>query len=211
MTIADVRTLLGALGFRERLIAKFAILGGLRPGEIFGLTWGSVASTHADIVQRLYRGQIDTPKTSHSVRQAALTDGLLAELEGWRGMMIDPSAGAFVFPSEKGTALSKDNVWNRNMRPKLTAVGLSWANFSGDAPDARDAYARAQSGPEARGGPTRAHRGCILKCVCAIPRGLVARCSSISLQVCYSSVQLVFGMTTMQSEALENNAGVIQW
>jgi integrase len=44
-------------------------------------------------------------------------------------MCRDVSGGAFVFPSERGTALSKDNVWRRNMQPKLVSVGLGWANF----------------------------------------------------------------------------------
>jgi integrase len=40
MTIRDVQICLSALAVRERLIAKFAILAGLRPGEIFALKWG---------------------------------------------------------------------------------------------------------------------------------------------------------------------------
>jgi site-specific recombinase XerC len=36
---------------------------------------------------------------------------------------------SFVFSSERGTALSKDNVWRRNMQPALAKVGLGWANF----------------------------------------------------------------------------------
>ena len=38
-------------------------------------------------------------------------------------------ASAFVFPSERGAALSKDNVWRRNMEPALAKVGLGWCNF----------------------------------------------------------------------------------
>jgi integrase len=33
------------------------------------------------------------------------------------------------FPSERGTPMSKHNVWRRNMEPKLKKVGLKWANF----------------------------------------------------------------------------------
>ena len=51
-----------ALDERERLIAKLAILAGMRPGEIFALTWGRMASTHADIRQRVYRRKLDSPK-----------------------------------------------------------------------------------------------------------------------------------------------------
>ena len=33
------------------------------------------------------------------------------------------------FPSERMTPMSKDNCWNRNIKPKLDKIGLGWANF----------------------------------------------------------------------------------
>ena len=81
MTIKEVQLCFGALDQRERLIAKLAILAGMRPGEIFALTWGRLTATHADIRQRVYRRKIDTPKTDNSTRKAALSEGLLAEIE----------------------------------------------------------------------------------------------------------------------------------
>jgi integrase len=128
MSIKDVVAAFRALAIRERLIAKVAIIAGMRPGEIFGLTWDRVAETFAKVEQRVYRGLIDTPKTHYSVREAALAAGLLRDLEKWKAIScLDPRS--FVFPSERGTALSKDNVWRRNMQPKLAAVGLGWCNF----------------------------------------------------------------------------------
>jgi integrase len=129
LTAQQVGQLLSALAPRERLIAKLAILAGMRPGEIFGLTWGRITEASADERQRVYRGKLDTPKTKKSVREAALTDGLLAELAEHRAVRPNTSDEAFVFPSESGTPLSKDNVWRRNMQPGLTKVGLGWANF----------------------------------------------------------------------------------
>lgn len=127
MTVEQVRLCFSVLDQRERLIAKFATLAGMRPGEIFGLRWEHVTAEHADIRQRVYRRLLDTPKTNHSLRKAALTDGLVAEIEAWRSLAIDPQG--WVFPSEALTPLSKDNVWRRNMLPKLQAVGLEWCNF----------------------------------------------------------------------------------
>ncbi|MGP0076170.1 MAG: tyrosine-type recombinase/integrase [Bryobacteraceae bacterium] len=128
MTIKDVVAVFQALGVRERAIAKLAIIGGMRPGEIFGLRWDRVAETFAKVEQRIYRGLIDTPKTHHSVREAALAAGLFRDLEAWRATScLGPKS--YVFPSERGTALSKDNVWRRNMQPRLAAVGLGWCNF----------------------------------------------------------------------------------
>lgn len=128
MNIEETGAVLGTLQGRERVIAKLAILVGMRPGEIFGLTWGRLADAAAEVTQRVYRGKIDTPKTHHSVREAALAEGVIAELQEW-GLKTGQSAEGFVFASERGTALSKDNVWRRNMYPKLAAVGLGWCNF----------------------------------------------------------------------------------
>jgi integrase len=65
LTIEQVGVVLQTLGERERLIAKLALIAGMRPGEIFGLTWGRVAEASAEVTQRVYRGKIDTPKTHH--------------------------------------------------------------------------------------------------------------------------------------------------
>ena len=129
MTIKEVQLCFGALDRRERLIAKLAILAGMRPGEIFALTWGRLTATHADIRQRVYRRKIDTPKTDNSTRQAALSEGVLAEIENWRMTAVETRDDAWVFPSERMTPLSKDNCWRRVMCPALAKVGLGWANF----------------------------------------------------------------------------------
>lgn len=129
MTIEEVRLCFKVLDERERLIAKLAIMAGMRPGEIFGLTWGRLTAKYADIRQRVYRGLIDTPKTDQSLRKAALPEELLADVESWRRLAVDASENAWVFPSERMTPLSKDNCWRRKMEPKLAKVGLGWANF----------------------------------------------------------------------------------
>lgn len=121
LTAEEVRTLLNALDTRERLIAKLALLAGMRPGEIFALKWNRLQSEHADMRQRIYQGDIDSPKLSYSVRWAALSDGVLAAIEEWRSQAIDSSPDAWVFPSEKlTTPVRKDNCW-RHFKPRLKA------------------------------------------------------------------------------------------
>lgn len=129
MTIKEVQLCFSVLGDRERLIAKLAILAGMRPGEIFALRWGQLTATYADIRQRVYRGILDTPKTNQSLRKAALSTGLLADIECRREVAIETRPEAWVFPSENMTPLAKDNCWRRSMQPKLKEVGLGWANF----------------------------------------------------------------------------------
>ena len=109
---------------------KLAVLAGLRPGEIFGLKWSHLSDTHVNVMQRIYRGRVDSPKSSHSKRKAALAEGLLAEIVEWRAVSLDPAPDAWVFPSETGsTPLSRDNLWRRRIGPRLAAVGLDWVDF----------------------------------------------------------------------------------
>lgn len=130
MSIEEVRKVFGVLGTREKLIARLAVLAGMRPGEIFALKWKRLEAEYADIQQRVYRGDIDSPKSTYSVRWAALSDGLLSAIQEWRSIAIDASPDAWVFPSEKlTTPLRKDNCWRRHFAPQLKAVGLSWVNF----------------------------------------------------------------------------------
>jgi len=129
MTLKEVNRCTEVLDLRERLIVKLAILAGMRPGEIFGLVWGRLFAAHAEIVQRVYRGIVDTPKTNQSVRDAALSVGLAAEIERWREFAVDSRPEAWVFPSERMTPLSKDNCWRRHIQPRFKTVGMEWANF----------------------------------------------------------------------------------
>ena len=97
MTSKEVVTLFSILDTRERLIARLAVIAGMRPGEIFALKWGRLEAEYADIQQRIYRGDIDSPKSRYSVRWAALPDGLLraiaARMHGcfFRRSLIRPS------------------------------------------------------------------------------------------------------------------------
>jgi integrase len=128
MTLDQVRECFKALAQRERIIAKFAILAGMRPGEILALTWGDI-SDHADIRQRVYRGVIDTPKTTQSARKAALPDGLRAELAKWKAAAGEVTDAMYVFPSENATPLQIENLWRRRFGPALKKAGLGWVNF----------------------------------------------------------------------------------
>lgn len=130
MTPEEVQRCFSVLETRERLVAKLAVLAGLRPGEIFGLKWGHISDTHVSIRQRVYRGEIDSPKTVKSIRKAALSSGLIEEIENWRALSLDPGPDAWVFPSESGkTPLNKANLWRRYIAPKLKEAGLGWVDF----------------------------------------------------------------------------------
>jgi integrase len=130
MTAEQVMLMFSVLGLRELLIAKLAVIAGMRPGEIFGLKWARLSKDYADIVERVYRGEIDSPKTFLSIRRAALANGLQQTIEQWRAACGGPMSDAWVFPSEKGTTpLGTYNCWRRWFKPRLRKIGLGWVNF----------------------------------------------------------------------------------
>lgn len=130
MTREEVKKLFEVLEVRERLIAQLAILAGMRTGEIFALKWKALDANSAHITQRVYHGDLDTPKTHNSVRRAALSDGLLRNIEEWRA--ISPLVGPedWVFPSESlKTPAGPYNLWRRKLKEKLEGAGLGWVTF----------------------------------------------------------------------------------
>jgi integrase len=129
MSLDEVRRVLSVLDLREKLVVQLAVIAGMRPGEIFGLTWQHVGWNFVDITQRVYRGEIDTPKTKQSVRKAALADGVLESLDEWRALSLDARPKAWVFPTERGTPQSRDNMLRRFISPRLEAISLGWVDF----------------------------------------------------------------------------------
>jgi integrase len=131
MTGKEVEQYIAALDQRECVIAHLAIFTGMRPGEILGLQRRHVNQDCRAIViqQRLYRGDIDTPKTTSSTRTAAVPTKTAALLQEWMSL-VGMTPEAWVFASENPlTPMWRDNVWYRHMKPKLDPVGLGWANF----------------------------------------------------------------------------------
>jgi integrase len=131
MTGKEVEQLISTLDERERVIAHLAVFGGIRPGEILALQRKHVSKDCGEVVieQRLYRGDIDTPKTNSSVRTVAIPSHTAYQLREWM-TVVGHKPTAWVFASEKPEKpMWRDNVWFRNMKPCLTKVGLGWANF----------------------------------------------------------------------------------
>ena len=71
MTLDQAKLAFSVLDLRERVIVKLGVLGGMRCSEIFGLRRGRIHEDSADIVERVSRRDIDTPKTEKSVRAVA--------------------------------------------------------------------------------------------------------------------------------------------
>lgn len=129
MTCEDVGVLFSVLERREQLVCRLAIIAGMRPGEIFGLKWRHMKTDEVEVEQRLYRGQIDTPKNG-AARSVAVSEEIKTLIARWRALCGHPEPDAWVFPSENPqTPVSKDNLWRRCIAPRLADAGLGWVNF----------------------------------------------------------------------------------
>jgi integrase len=120
MTEEEVTRALSALGLRERLMVKLAIFGGLRPGELLALQGGDVEECAVRIRQRVYRGVIDTPKSTKSFRTVAISPTVVADLKSWT-MLSCPQPEGWLFPSQnREKPLGRDNVWRRFNRTETS-------------------------------------------------------------------------------------------
>ncbi len=127
LTPEQIDLYLSALGLRERVAASFALIEGMRPGEILARRWNDVAENSLQIDSRVYRGRFGTPKNGKP-REVGLSDDTLRMLADLRKLALDREG--FIFASETGaTPISRDNLWRRYMMPALDKVGLGWATF----------------------------------------------------------------------------------
>jgi integrase len=127
----EVEPYINALDLRERVIALLAIFVGMRPGEILALKRRHVSGdcNKARIEQRLYRGDIDTPKTTNSTRTVAIPPKTAQQFREWMEL-VPEKPEAWVFASENPvTPMWRDNVWYRHMKPRLETGGLQWVTF----------------------------------------------------------------------------------
>jgi integrase len=129
LTSKEISVMAGSLGLREHVIFRLGTWEGMRPGEIVGLQLGDFEGDCVRVRRRLYRGKADDPKTKRSTRQVALTSGTKLLLQEWIQRSLVTEQNAWLFPSENGRPIGRDNLWRRYMLPKLELVGLSWATF----------------------------------------------------------------------------------
>ncbi len=132
MTSEEIRLALSVLEVPERLMFRMAVFDGMRPGEILAVRLGKISENSILVDRRVYKGNLDSPKGrkgKSNARIVALSPGTRADLLLWRALLPDNDPDSWLFPSENGTPLWRDNVWYRRLKPKLDTVGLGWATF----------------------------------------------------------------------------------
>ncbi len=130
MSVADVEKALGVLNLRERLILQLAVLAGARPGELLAVERRDVTAngTVIEIRQRVYRGQLASPKSGFT-RKIAVPPATAKMLWDWMEMAVDPDPRAFVFAGETGQPLWRSSLLEDHFKAKLRPIGLGWVNF----------------------------------------------------------------------------------
>ena len=132
LSAENLAEVIRALEFREHVIVRLATWEGMRPGEILGLQIGDLdlAGDCLWVRRRLYKGNIDIPKTERSARQVALSVGTISLLQMWVSELPMTKAGDWLFPNETAKLpMRRDNIWKRYMLPGLKITGLEWATF----------------------------------------------------------------------------------
>jgi integrase len=81
------------------------------------------------VEQRVYRGDIDRPKTEPSRREVAIPPRTAELLREWMRDAVGPEADAYVFAGERGKPVWKDTLMYDYIRPKLKPLGLHWVDF----------------------------------------------------------------------------------
>src|SRR5579885_3223992 len=131
MSAEEVNLALGAVEQRERLLLHMAIFAGFRPGEMLALQRRHLSEngTVVKVEQRVYRGDIDRPKTEPSRREVAIPPKTAELLREWMRDAVGPEPDAYVFAGERGKPVWKDTLMYDYIRPKLKPLGLHWVDF----------------------------------------------------------------------------------
>ena len=133
LTLAQAQKLISSLQDPYRLLVAFAVLTGLRRGELFGLKWKYVDLERRilHVREALYEGRFTTPKTASSVRDIPLGDaafeGLLKHREGSNAASED----SLVFCTEEGLPFNPQSVLKAVLYPACDVLGLPRVGWHG--------------------------------------------------------------------------------
>jgi integrase len=102
----------------------------MRPGEILALQWQDLTADGLRITRGIYRGIIQTPKTHHSVRTAAISTSIREDLQAWQSIALNTTPEDWIFPNEKGNKpLSHGNYWRRAIKPAIDTLKMTGVTF----------------------------------------------------------------------------------
>lgn len=136
ISLAELFDLAGAVPARYQTLVLTAGLAGLRQGELFGLQRRDVDLMHACITVRRKRlrlasGEVleNDPKSEAGRRKVALPRQLVEALDTHLATHCAAAADAYVFTTQSGLPLDRDNFRKRIWLPATRRVGLGGVRF----------------------------------------------------------------------------------
>ena len=135
-SLEEIALMLSVLPELPRAVVATAAFTGLRAGEIRGLTWEAYSPGNGDtfgtvrVLRSVWRGRVGEPKNTRSKAPVPLIPQLEAVLERHRALNGNPAAGP-IFANGAGKALDLDSLYRREMKDRLTAVGVDWEGWHG--------------------------------------------------------------------------------
>jgi integrase len=124
-SLEEVRKILAGAREPERTIYWLAAETGMRAGELAGLCWADVGleGLTVRVVQSVWRGKTQTPKTASAVRTFALSRQLANHLGAFRTSWR-PNSDDLVFATRHGTPVDMNLLVKRRLHPLLGELGI---------------------------------------------------------------------------------------
>jgi integrase len=119
-TLEEIREILAAAPEPYHTFYWLSAETGFRAGELCGLRWCDIGTTELRVRQTVWRGKIQTPKSTAANRPVALSPHLAALLSVLRPV----DSGQLVFRTKNGTPWSADLIVKRKLHPLCVKLGI---------------------------------------------------------------------------------------
>lgn len=125
LTPVQMQKLASELREPARSFTLLLVLTGLRVGELLALRWGSIDLNGRllRVVETVYDGHFDTPKTRRSIRKIPIGPATVDLLTALRPVTAD--ARALVFAKRDGSPLERWNLLRKHLKPAAKRAALS--------------------------------------------------------------------------------------
>ncbi|HZS47706.1 MAG TPA: site-specific integrase [Blastocatellia bacterium] len=122
----ELQSLLQQIPSGYRVLLLTLMVTGLRSGELLGLWWSDFDQSNQRLAinRRIWRGQLDTPKTEASMRNIHLPAALVELLLEHKNNSEFAGQNDFIFCRQDGSPLDPDYVRNFVLYPAMDAAGI---------------------------------------------------------------------------------------
>jgi integrase len=131
LTEQELAAILVATPPEWRLLVRFLAHTGLRISELVALRWRDVdlGRGRVRVRRRDYRGSVEAPKSRFGRREIPLSAGMAHDLWEHRKALRRSGDDDPVFQTSSGTAIRRENLFRRVLKPAAEQAGVPWAGF----------------------------------------------------------------------------------